>query len=131
MSKTLKVGLAALLAGASVAATALPASAAPYGGHGGYTSGHGGYAGGHGAYGGGGRGYGGGYGYRGGYGGGYGYRGGGWGWGVGGAIAGLAIGSALAAPYYDGYDRAACVAPQTVWDPYYGRYVVRQVPYPC
>jgi hypothetical protein len=122
-NRTLKVGLAALLAGASIVAVASDASAAGFG-HGGYSGG------GHAAYNGGGRGYGGGYGYRGS---GYGYRGGyGWGWGAGGLAAGLVLGSALAGPYYNGgYYGAACVAPEQVWSPYYGRYVVQQVQVPC
>jgi hypothetical protein len=118
-NRGLKFGLAAVLAGATMAMTAAPASAQGWhggggggghsgysgGGHGGYSGGgHSGYSGGHGGYG---RGYGG---YYGGY---------GWGPAVVGGLAGLAIGSALADSYDDGYGYSC----GTVWDPYYGEYV--------
>jgi hypothetical protein len=138
MSAILKYGFAAALAAGSVLAVSAPAMAQGYhgGGHasashaayhggGGY---HGGYAGGH-SYG---AGYRGGYG-RGGYGyGGYGYGGYGYGFGVG-ALAGLALGAAVAPGYgyYGGYGYGACYAPQQVWNPYAGGYVVEQVPYAC
>lgn len=67
-------------------------------------------------------------------------RGGGWGVGpaiVGGAAAGLLLGSALAAPrYYYGpgpvyAEPATCLVDQEVWSPRYGAYVWRRVPVPC
>ena len=114
MNTKIKAGLAALLAAGSVAATAAPANAYGYWGHGG------------------------------GYYGGRGYGGGAL---LGAGIAGLAVGAALASPHYgygygygygpryygpapyygDGY----CSVRRSVWDPYYGGYVVRRVPVPC
>jgi len=123
MAQVLKFGLAAVLAAGSVLAVSAPASAEP--GHRG-----GGFHGGAGYHGGG---YAGGRGYadgRGGYGG-YGYRGYGYGGGaLIGGLAGLAIGASIHGPYgYYGY--GTCVAPQQVWNPYVGGYVIQQVPYPC
>jgi hypothetical protein len=71
-------------------------------------------------------------GWRGGWGGGWGY-GGGWGWGAAGLLGGLALGTALAYPYYGygygypyygyGYGYPACYwAQQPAYDPY-GRFV--------
>jgi hypothetical protein len=126
MAQFLKLGLAAALAAGSVLAVSAPALAEPghgfgggnFHGGGGYAPGRG-YAGGyHGGYGG----YGG-YGYRG-----YGYGGFGAGAFVGG-LAGLAIGASIHGPYYHGY--GTCVAPQQVWTPNVGGYVIQQVPYPC
>jgi hypothetical protein len=129
MAQFLKVGIAAALAAGSVLAVSAPASADPghgFGGgfHGGGYAGARGYAGGyHGGYGG--------YGYRG-----YGYRGygyGGFGGGVLlGGLAGLAIGASIHGPYAPGYyGYGTCVAPQQVWNPSVGGYVVQQVPYAC
>jgi hypothetical protein len=110
MNTKIKAGVAALLAAGSMAATAAPANAYGYwGGHGGYY-GHG-------------RGYGGGA-------------------LLGAGIAGLAVGAALAAPHYGYgygpryygpayYGYGTCLAHRTVWDPYYGGYVVHRVPVPC
>jgi hypothetical protein len=110
MNTKIKAGVAALLAAGSMAATAQPANAYGYwGGHGGYY-GHG-------------RGYGGGA-------------------LLGAGIAGLAVGAAIAsshpaygyAPRYYGpayYGYGTCIAHRSVWDPYYGGYVVRRVPVPC
>ena len=120
MRKLLTAGLAALTLGASVLATTAPATAAPFHGFSGHGfSGHG-FSG-----------------YRG-----YGYRGYGAGPAIAAGIFGLAIGAAIAdsgpryygpgpyaygpGPYYD-----SCYAPQRVWDPYAGRYVIEQVPYAC
>lgn len=142
MRKFLAAGLAALTLGGAMAAAAVPAQAEPHGGGhfggGHYGGGHAGFAGGHGGYGG----YRGGYG-RGGWGhGGY-YRGGGYGWGVplAAGIAGLAVGSALAAPYDDGYygypgyaydyGPGVCEAGHWSWDPYLGRNVWVRSPVPC
>ncbi len=70
---------------------------------------------------------------------------------IAGGIVGLALGSALTShsysePYY-GYSRPyygsaynggyyqqgyrSCVSRRSVWDPYYGRYIVRKVRYAC
>ena len=106
MNTKIKAGVAALLAAGSMAASAAPANA--YG-----------YWGGHGYYGG--RGYGGGA-------------------LLGAGIAGLAVGAALASPHYGyGYGPryygpayyGTCAVRRSVWDPYYGGYVVRRVPVPC
>jgi hypothetical protein len=66
---------------------------------------------------------------------------GGWGVGpaiVGGAAAGLLLGSALAGPRYYGPGPvyaapgpATCLVDQEVWSPYYRAYVWRRVPVPC
>jgi len=57
------------------------------------------------------------------------WRGGGWGWGVGAGLAGFALGSALASdwgPYYDyDYDYYGDGCASRVWDPYWGRWVIR------
>ncbi len=127
MNTKLKAGLSALLAVGVVAATAAPASAERWGGHG---YGHG-YYGGHEYYGG--RGYGGGA-------------------LLGAGIAGLAVGAVLAGnhgygphygygygpryygPRYYGYapyGDAYCSVRRDVWDPYYGGYIVRRVAVPC
>ena len=110
MNTKIKAGVAALLAAGSMAATAAPANAYGYwGGHGGYY-GHG-------------RGYGGGA-------------------LIGAGIAGLAVGAALAGPHYGYgygpryygpayYGYGTCAVRRSVWDPYYGGYVVRRVPVPC
>jgi hypothetical protein len=90
--RKLLVGAAALLASLTGVMTSASPAEAAWSGHGGAGGFHGGGA----------RFHGGGYGYRGG---GYGYRGG-WGyrgWGLGpGLVAGLAVGAALAGPYYYG-----------------------------
>jgi hypothetical protein len=114
MRKVLTAGLAALTLGGAVAATAVPADAAPYGWHGGYHGGgwHGGGA--------------------------------GWAVGAGllGLAAGVAIADHphygygygpgyYGGPYYGGPYYGTCVAPRRVWDPYYGGYVVRSVRYAC
>jgi hypothetical protein len=120
MHKILTAGLAALTLGGSVLATAAPATAAPHGGgfHGGGF--HGGFAG---------------NGFRGG-----GFHGGFRGAGpfFAGSVIGLGLGAALAAPYYYGpgpyysdYAYDSCYAPQRVWDPYAGHYVIERVPYAC
>ncbi len=111
MNTKIKAGVAALLAAGSMAAVAAPANA--YG----YWGGHGGY-----------------------YGRGYGYGGRGFGL-LGAGIAGLAVGAALAGPHYGygygygpryyGYGYGTCAVRRSVWDPYYGGYVVRRVPVPC
>lgn len=122
MNTKTKAGIAALMAAGSMAASTSPANA-----HG-YWGGYGGY--GHGYYGGG-------------------YSGGAL---LGAGIAGLAVGAALAGPHYGygygygyapryeyaprygygyGYGYGTCVVRRTVWDPYYGGYVVRRVPVPC
>jgi hypothetical protein len=117
---------------------AAPAFAQGHGGGGGHAGGGGHFGGGGHSFGGGGHAFGGGHGF--GHGGrefgdrghGYGYRG----YGYGGALlGGLALGYALDPynyddAYYDAYP-GQCVAPQNVWDPTYGRYVVREVPYGC
>ena len=128
MNTKIKAGLAALLAVGTVAASAAPANADRYwGGHEGRWGGHERYE--HGYYGG--RGYGGGA-------------------LLGAGIAGLAVGAALASPrygyghgygygyrprYYDYgpgyYDYGTCLVRRSVWDPYYGGYIVRRVPVPC
>jgi len=107
MKNVLKVGLAATLAAGSMIATAAPAAAAPWGGW------HGGY----------------------------GYRGYGPGAVIAGGLAGLAVGAALAGPHYvygpgpyygpAYYGPGVCVAHRTVWDPYFGHYVVRSFRYAC
>ena len=115
MNTKIKAGVAALLAAGSMAASAAPANA--YG----YWGGHGGY-----------------------YGHGYGGRGYGGGALLGAGIAGLAVGAAIAgshpgygygygyAPRYGyGYGYGTCAVRRSVWDPYYGGYVVRRVPVPC
>ncbi|HLZ82843.1 MAG TPA: hypothetical protein VKQ54_04705 [Caulobacteraceae bacterium] len=108
--KKFLIGAAALLTTMTgVMAGASPAQAA-WGGHGGGFHGGGGFRGGGGGFHGGGYGYrGGGYGYRGGWG----YRGGGWGWGPA-FVGGLAVGAALADPYYYG--------PGPYYPGYYGYY---------
>ena len=124
MRKILTAGLAALTLGGAVAATSVPADAAPWhGGGGGY---HGG-------------GYHGGGGWHGG-----GYRGGGAGWAVGAGLLGLAAGVAIADShnnayggpgyYSEGYyggGYESCIGQRRVWDPYYGGYVVRSFRYAC
>ena len=112
MNTKMKAGVAALLAVGSIAASAAPANAYGYYGHGGW----------------GGRGY-------------YGGRGYGGGALLGAGIAGLALGAALSGPHYGygygygpryyGYGYGACAVRRSVWDPYYGGYVVRRVPVPC
>ena len=118
MRKILTAGAMALTTLGSLGATATTADAAPHGGwHGGGWHGGGGWRGGR-----------------------------GWGWGVGAGLAGFAIGSALARPYYydgyyggpyygpgyyDGYYGADCVGTRRVWDPYYGGYVIRRFHYAC
>ena len=63
----------------------------------------------------------------------------GYGLGYGGSafLGGLGLGYALDAPYYDsgyypgydyGYGPGPCLTQQQVWDPYLGRYVIREVP---
>ena len=144
MNKTLKAGLVALLATGSIAASAAPVSAHDeqgYGGSYGYhhdnstgaaiaggliglaigaalsSSRHGDYRSGS---------YGNGY-YRSyGYGSGSGYGYGGYGTSYGGDGDG-GYGSGYGGDY--GYRQ--CVARQTIWDPYYGGYVVRRVRYAC
>jgi hypothetical protein len=132
MTGFLKVSLAAAVAAGSILSVSAPASAEPGRGYGGGAHGDGGYRGaGYGPA----RGYGGGY--QGGYGAGYGgYRGYGYGgFGAGaliGGLAGLAIGASVHGPYDRGYyGYGTCVAPQQVWNPYVGGYVIQQVPYPC
>ena len=112
MRKILTVAAAALTMAGGLAATTTPAMA--QGRHGGFHGGGGGWHGGGGWRGGGGH-----------------WHGGGWGWGVGAGLAGFALGSALASPYYGyGYDYGpgyygygGCA--RQVWDPYWGRWVVR------
>jgi hypothetical protein len=110
MNTKIKAGVAALLAAGTVAASAAPADA--YG----YWGGHRGY-----------------------YGHGYGRGGGAL---LGAGIAGLAVGAILAgshphygygyAPRYGyGYGYGTCAVRRSVWDPYYGGYVVRRVAVPC
>ncbi len=54
---------------------------------------------------------------------GYGYRGFGY---------GVALGAAIGGTYYGGYPYyGACTGRRTIWDPYYGRYVVRAFRYAC
>ncbi len=111
MKNVLKVGLAATLAAGSMIATAAPASAAPFGG------------------------------WRGGYGGWHGGRGYGPGALIAGGLAGLAVGAALSGPHYAYvpgpyygpayYGPGVCVAHRTVWDPYFGHYVIRSFRYAC
>lgn len=80
---------------------------------------------------------GGGEGWRGGddggrWGGGWGYPGYGYSYGYGGFGYGLALGAAIGGAYYGGYPYyAACTGRRAVWDPYYGRYVVRAFRYAC
>lgn len=68
-------------------------------------------------------------GFRGGWRGDHDFDGGGWGWGVGAGLAGFALGSALASPYWYGpgdyYDYYGDGCASRVWDPYWGRWVVR------
>ena len=149
MRKLITAGLAALTLGGSLAATALPAAAAPHGSHGGggWHGGGGGHSSGGGWHGGGGGGWhGGGGGW---HGGGGGWHGGGfhhgddddWGWGLGAGLAGFALGAAFAdRPYYydyspgyyydDGY-YGTCVGHRRVWDPYVGHYIIRRFYYAC
>ncbi|HEX3408131.1 MAG TPA: hypothetical protein VHS81_12910 [Caulobacteraceae bacterium] len=119
MRKILTAAAAALTLAGGMAATTVPAQAQTRGFHGGGFHG-GGFRGG-GWRGGGGH-------WRGG--------GGGWGWGVGAGLAGFALGSALASPYYygpgyygydygPGYYDGGCAT--RVWDPYWGRWTVRYV----
>ena len=110
MNTKIKAGMAALLAAGSMTAAAAPANAYGYwGGHGYYGGYHGGY--GAGAV-------------------------------LGAGIAGLAVGAALSGPHYGygygyaprpyyGYGYGGCAVRRSVWDPYYGGYVVRRVPVPC
>ena len=124
MNTKIKAGVAALLAAGSMATLTSPANAyGSWGGHGGY-----------GGHGWGGRGY-------------YGGRGYGGGALLGAGIAGLAVGAALSGPHYGygygprygygytpgyyGYGYGTCAVRRSVWDPYYGGYVVRRVPVPC
>jgi hypothetical protein len=108
--KTWVVGAMALLS----SLTALPAAAAPMGGHGGGHYGGGHYAGGHGAFGGYARGYGyGGWGYRGGVG----YRGG---WGHGGYGPAYYHRGPYVGPYYWGW-YGGCRR-EWVWVPAWGGY---------
>jgi hypothetical protein len=106
MRKILTAAAVALTMAGSLAATTTPVQAqARHGG--GFRGGGGGFRGG---------------GFRRGRG----WRGGGWGWGVGAGLAGFALGSALASPYYYGpgyYDYYGCAS--RVWDPYWGRWVIR------
>ena len=108
MRKVLTAGLAALTLGGAIAATAVPADAAPW--HGGWHGGYGGYHGG--------------------------WHGGGAGWAVGAGLLGLAAGVAIADnshPHYYGGPGyyASCIGQRRVWDPYYGGYVVRSFRYAC
>jgi hypothetical protein len=145
-----KTGRIAAIATGLMLAVAAPAAFAQShggggGGHGGGFSGGGHFSGGHsfGGHGfsGGGRSFGGGGGFRGGHDFHHGFHDRGFGFAGGAFLGGLALGSALdypyyGAPYYDyGYDDAygpgQCLTEQQVWDPRYGRYIVREVPYPC
>jgi opacity protein-like surface antigen len=136
MRKVLTAALAALTLGGAMAATAVPAQAAPHGGWGGHGYHGGGYHGG----GWGGHGYRGGWGHRGGYA----------GPAIVAGVAGLALGAALAdRPYYGrgygyngygyegypaygyGYAPGYCQADRWVWDPYAGRNVLVRQGYPC
>jgi hypothetical protein len=152
MSKT---GLFAVIAASCMLAVAAPALAESHGGGGGHGFGGGGHGlggGGHGFGGGrgfsGGRSYGGGYGHgwRGGHGYyGHGWSGGGYGYGYGGGfLGGLGLGYALAPYYGDDYygddyyggdyddgDPGQCVIERRVWDPYYHRYIIREIPTAC
>lgn len=138
----LAASAAVLILGAGVA----PATAQTFG-HGGVAVGGsaGGWHGGGGGNGGGWHGGGGGWNGGGWHGGGGGYPGYGYGYGYNSwwpaaALGGLALGAAIGAsssyyapayyaPAYPAY--ALCYANQTVWDPYYRQYIVRQVPYAC
>jgi hypothetical protein len=90
LKKSLMGAVAALAMGATVAAVSTPADARGFGGgfHGGGFHGGGFHGGGwgHGGWG------------HGGWG-----RGGGWGWGAAGVLGGLALGTAIASPYYGDY----------------------------
>ena len=133
MNLMTKSGTVATIASICALAIAGPCLAQGHGGGGGRGGGGGGHGfggGGH-SFGGGGHAFGGGRsgggagGFRGGGGRG-GWGGGGWGgdrgWGYGyGGYGG---------DYYGDEDNQ-CVAPRRVWDPNYGRYVVRNVPYRC
>jgi hypothetical protein len=123
MRKALTAAMAAITLGGAVLATAAPAEAQHYRGHGGYY--HGGY-GGH-------------------------YRGGNGGAALAAGVFGLALGAALASdhgPYYGhryygpayapayayGYDYPyyrTCETTRWVWDPYYGRRVPVREAYAC
>jgi len=108
MKKIITTGLAAIVATGSMLAAAAPAAAQNHWN---------------------GRGYG------------YGHRGNDAGAIIAGGIAGLALGAALSGPHYGyyapgpyygpAYAYGACVGRRTVWDPYYGRYVVRSFRYAC
>lgn len=130
-----KTGQIAAIATGLILAIAAPAVAQTHGG--GHFSGAGhSFSGGASHFSGGGRGFvGGGRGFRGDHG----FRGG---FAGGAFVGGLALGYALnpydGGPYYDGgygyddgYAPAQCLTPQQVWDPRYGRYIVREVPYAC
>jgi hypothetical protein len=129
-SKTAQI---AAIATGLMLAIAAPAVAQTHGGHSGGGGGH--FSGGGGHFSGGGHGFsGGGRGFAGG-----GFRGGHdfhRGFGGGAFLGGLALGYALdpyAGPYYgyDDYGPGPCLTEQQVWDPRFGRYEVREVPYPC
>jgi hypothetical protein len=103
MRKILTAAAAALTLAGGLAATTTPVQAQTRGFHGGGF--HGGFRGG---------------GFRGGH-----FRGRNFGFGVGAGLAGFALGSALADPYYyDDYGYYGGCA-QRVWDPYWGRWTVR------
>jgi len=112
MKKIVNTGLAAIMAAGSMLAAAAPAAAQNHWNGGGY-----------------GRGYG------------YGHRDNDAGAIIAGGIAGLALGAALSGPHYGyyapgpyygpAYGYGGCVGRRTVWDPYYGRYVVRSFRYAC
>jgi hypothetical protein len=129
-----KTGQIAAIATGLVLAVAAPAVAQTHGGH----SGGGHFSGGGSHFSGGGRGFVGGGGFRGGH---EFRRDHDRGFGGGAFFGGLALGYALdpypyGGPYYgdygyEDYGPAQCLTEQQVWDPRYGRYVVREVPYPC
>ncbi|HEX2817638.1 MAG TPA: hypothetical protein VHN39_14685 [Phenylobacterium sp.] len=137
MRKSKTARIAAIATGLMLAIAA-PAVAQTHGGHSGGGGGH--VSGGGGHFSGGGRGSsGGGRGFAGG-----GFRGGRDFRGGGAFLGGLALGYALdpypyyGGPYYGGgygyeddYGPGQCLTEQRVWDPRYGRYMVREVPYPC
>ena len=112
MKKIVTTGLAAVVAAGSMLAAGVPAAAQNH-----WNGGHG---------------YGG---YR------YGHRDNDAGAIIAGGIAGLALGAALSGPHYAygpgyaygpyDYGYGTCVGRRTVWDPYYGRYVVRSFRYAC